>query len=133
MTWEHIFGESQGGHLKQIHNAVAQRFQGLPDNELQRIAREIEAANTVTCCRLCNSTTSRDKAPLAMQDLIAMAAGGPEEVVAAVRAELEEILNAKKRCVSWKLASVKKAFEEQVAPKLNAVRQQVFMKTEHAL
>ncbi len=124
LTWEHIIGESQGGYLKEIRIAVARRFQRLPANEIEEIARRIEEANIVTCCSFCNSTTSRGKAPTTMDDIIDSASGAPEDVVTVVETQLEEILTAKKQHVAWKIASVKKAFEEQIAPTLNGKRQQ---------
>jgi len=124
LTWEHIIGQSQGGYFKEICATVTKRFPSLPVAEIKGIARQIEVANTVTCCSFCNSVTSREKAPTIMDDIIADAPGTPEDVVAVVKTQLVEILTAKKQRVAWKLASVKKAFEEQVAPTLNAVRLQ---------
>ncbi len=122
MTWEHIIGESQGGYLKGIRLAIAQRFPELPPQEREQIAREIEVANTVTCCSFCNSMTSREQARKTMHELIDETSGSPAEVVAAVKNQLAAYLVEKRQKVTWKLASVESAFKGQVEPKLLAAR-----------
>lgn len=121
-TWEHILGESQGGYLKDIRLAVQQRFPDLTSEQSRALTKRIEVANTVTACSFCNSATSREKAPVTMGELIAQAQGSPDEVVAQEAVALQGILAEKRTRLQWKLAAVKKAFEEQIAPTLNAAR-----------
>ena len=126
MTVEHLIGESQGGYLKQVKGSLAQRFPGLSTGEIALLAAEIDAANTVTACSFCNSTTSRDRAPVSMTELIETAPDGPrDEVLKHVAAALDGILAVKRRAVSWKLASVRKAFDALAAPALEEARGQL--------
>jgi hypothetical protein len=53
-----------------------------------------------------------------MTELIRKAAGTPDEVVAAVKKELNTILEQKKSVIQWKLAAIKKAFETEIKPAL---------------
>lgn len=122
MTVEHLIGSSQGGYLEQIRVALAARFPDVAPPRLDELAHQIDAYNTVTACSFCNSTTSRNRAPRAMDDLIANTPGGPEDVSAAVQAELQTILSAKRREVAWKLTSVREAFEQCVKPRLKTSR-----------
>jgi hypothetical protein len=122
-TWEHIIGESQGGYLKEIQEVVAQRFPDLPQLQVRELAKRIEAANTVTACSFCNSTTSREHAPATMNDLILHAQGSPDDVVKAVETELQQILAKKRERVRWKIDAVREAFEKKVASVLNQKRQ----------
>jgi hypothetical protein len=77
MTVEHLIGESQGGYVKQISASLAGRFPRLGAAEVALLAAEIDAANTVTACSFCNSTTSRDRAAVSMTKLIETAPDGP--------------------------------------------------------
>ncbi len=120
---EHLIGEAQGGYLRQISAALAQRFPGLSATELVALAGRIDAANTVTACCFCNSMTSRNQAPVAMTEAIQRAPdGSPEDIYGHVLAELEAVLVAKKREVGWKLAAVRKAFDSLVASRLAGAR-----------
>jgi hypothetical protein len=123
MTVEHLIGESQGGYLRQILASLAGRFPGLSAVERVRLADQIDAANTVTACSFCNATTSRSQAPTSMTSLIETAPDGtPEEIYRHVTAGLDGILAAKRKDVTWKLASVRRAFESGVAPRLADAR-----------
>lgn len=123
MTWEHIIGQSQGGYLNEIRLNIAQRFPDLPAAAQEDIARRVEAANTVTACSFCNSMTSHEHAPKTMETLILEAQGDPEAVLNEVTQRLDQILAEKRKRVQWKIESVRKAFDEQVAPVLNAMRE----------
>lgn len=70
MTVEHIIGKAQGGYFQDIQLALSNRFRNLPRIELERMARRIDEANTITACSFCNSTTSRDRASKSMPELI---------------------------------------------------------------
>ncbi len=118
MTVEHLIGESQGGYLKDVRRAIAQRFPVLSPEEHERLAQRIDEANTVTACRFCNSTTSRDQHDIDMGHLIRDTAGTPAEVVDKVIAELHIVLKHKQAKVEWKLRSVREAFERLVEPGL---------------
>lgn len=57
-----------------------------------------------------------------MTDAIRAAPADPEALLAAVTAGLATIADQKRAEVEWKIRSVRRAFEEHVAPKLNARR-----------
>jgi hypothetical protein len=119
MTVEHLIGESQGGYLHQISAGLAHRFPDLGPGEIAELAARIDTANTVTACSFCNATTSRAQAPVSMTSLIETAPDGtPEQIHCHVTAGLNDILTAKRQDVTWKLLSVRKAFESRVAPAL---------------
>jgi hypothetical protein len=123
MTVEHLIGESQGGYLKQVKAALARRFPGLAAGEIALLAAEIDAVNTVTACSFCNSATSRDHARVSMTELIETAPDGPrDQVLRHVSAALAGILARKRHAVRRKLASVRAAFDSQVAPALEESR-----------
>jgi len=120
MTVEHIIGESQGGYLYQIREALASRFPNLSPDKREAAARRIDSANTVTACSFCNSTTSRNVNERSMSAVLMETPGEIDEVIAYAKAELQRILDAKQKDVAWKLASVRQAFERDVLPKLGA-------------
>lgn len=120
MTVEHVIGRSQQGYLDQVRDCVAQRFPELPRAEQESIARRIDAANTVTACSFCNSTTSRVRHPKSMPDLLAEVSGDPDEVLRHIEAELLEIVLQKRRSVRWKLEAIQEAFDRDVLPHLLA-------------
>ncbi|HEU5386303.1 MAG TPA: hypothetical protein VFV73_10415 [Streptosporangiaceae bacterium] len=123
MTVEHLIGESQGGYRHQISTGLAHRFPDLSPDEIAELAARIDAANTVTACSFCNATTSRAQAPTSMTSLIETAPDGtPEQIHCHVTAGLNDILTAKRQDVTWKLLSVRKAFESRVAPALADAR-----------
>jgi hypothetical protein len=123
MTVEHLIGESQGGYLKQVRATLASRFPDLAAGEIVLLAAEIDAANTVTACSFCNSTTSRDHAQVSMTELIEAAPDGPrDQVLKHVSAMLDGILAGKRQAVRRKLASVRTAFDSQVVPALEESR-----------
>jgi len=121
MTVEHLIGESQGGYLSAVRTAVQDRFPDLSPIELALLVEQIDKANTVTACSFCNATTSRDRAEQSMAEVLAVP-GTPEVVLAHVGAVTVEILERKRRVVSWKLESVRAAFESMVVPGLEAAR-----------
>ena len=111
MTVEHIIGRSQGGYLREIRVSVEQRFPDLSIPAREALSKAIDAANTVTACSFCNSTTSRDSSHTSMAELISASSGQPQDVVAQITAFLQPILERKRAEVSWKLESVRKAYE----------------------
>jgi hypothetical protein len=122
LTVEHLIGESQGGYSKQLKAALVARFPTAGGSELEAAAMAIDIANTVTACSFCNSTTSRDRAPMTMDELLA---GGPAdlaETVMQVETALRGILERKRSDVAWKLDSVRTAFDTTIAPELAARR-----------
>lgn len=118
MTVEHLIGESQGGDLKRIKEAIAKRFPKLSYEEHEKLANLVHDANTVTACRFCNSTTSRYRHTKGMDQLINEKQGTSEEVVESIKLELKRVLGRKRASVRWKLHSVKDAFEKYVRPNL---------------
>lgn len=122
LTVEHLIGESQGGYRRQIRTALVDKFPQHPAPLLDALADRIDEANTVTACSFCNATTSRNKAPLTMTELIRRAPDDPELLLAAVADELHPLLEAKRREVEWKIRSVRTAFDERVAPSFRARR-----------
>jgi hypothetical protein len=74
-TIEHLIGEGQGGYPTRIRLAVDARFRHLAETERARLATWIHEANIVTACQLCNNTTSRDRAPFTMEEVIAAPPG----------------------------------------------------------
>lgn len=120
MTVEHLIGESQGGYLPQISSAVARRFPHWSAESRALLARQIDEVNTITACSFCNATTSRNRAAMAMGDALDQAPDGssPEAVLAHIVACLQVVLSGKRQDVAWKLASVRRAFDSLVAPRL---------------
>jgi len=123
-TIEHVIGDGQGGYPPRIRLAVDSRFAGLSETERAELARLIHEANIVTACQFCNSTTSRDRAPLTMEDVIAALPDDPEEALTAVTEQLQSILDAKREIVRWKLRSVYRGFRDSIRPALLARREQ---------
>lgn len=122
LTVEHLIGERQGGYLKPIRSAVAQRFHQLPAREQQNISKAIDEWNTISACSFCNSTTSRDSVPADLTDLILNTPGDPETVLEAVKLAVASVLVKKRADVAWKLAAIREAYSRQVAPALARVR-----------
>ena len=124
LTVEHLIGESQGGYLRQVRALLAERFPALPDGARERLAQQIDEHNTVTACSFCNSTTSRERNPKTMRQLIMDSPGEPADVLQVVSKRLQEILEQKRAIVLWKLESVRAGFIEKVEPHLLAARRQ---------
>lgn len=122
LTVEHLIGESQGGYPKQLKAALLARFPTASVSEIEAAATAIDIANTVTACSFCNSTTSRDRAPLGMVELLGGGPDDPAQVVVHVENALRGILERKRAEVAWKLASVRVAFDTTIAPELAARR-----------
>jgi hypothetical protein len=122
MTVEHLIGKSQYGYIKDIRIAVSNRFPNMTDANVEELSRKIDKANTVTACSFCNSATSRHVNQYSMVDLLQNATGEAEEVFEEVIKELDVILKQKRKSVSWKLESVKEAFNLEVREKLNETR-----------
>lgn len=122
LTVEHLIGKSQGGYLRQIRQAVEERFPDLPPVDKEDLSRRLDEANTVTACSFCNSTTSRDVSPHSMKDLLNRAIGAPDEVLRLAVAELQTILEHKRADVQWKLESVRAAFEKEVRAPIEALQ-----------
>lgn len=116
MTVEHLIGESQGGYQSAIAASVVNRFPDLSPAEHDDLTRLIDEANTVTACGFCNSTTSRNRAPRGMAEVIEGTPGSSEEVLGAVEAETAAILQQKRADVEWKLSAVRRAFNELLVP-----------------
>jgi hypothetical protein len=113
LTVEHVIGESQGGYVKDLRMAVANRFPMLAPHEQEQIVLAIDEMNTVTACSFCNSTTSRDHNEKSMVQLLA-AEGDPEQVVGQIHSVLAAILEKKRGTVQWKLASIREAFDRLI-------------------
>jgi hypothetical protein len=118
LTVEHLIGSSQGGYPLEIHAAVAVRFPSLDLEQQAALAARIDAANTITACGFCNSTTSRDKADKTMQELVAAPAESPEELYTSIEAFCFAILERKRQDVAWKLDGIRAAYQRLVLPKV---------------
>jgi hypothetical protein len=119
LTVEHLVGRAQGGYLDQIKAGLSARFPEMSPPDRNELARRIDAANTVTACGFCNSTTSQDKAAISMAEAIASAPdGSAEKIFEAITCALPAILQQKRTKVQWKLASVREAYDRLVAPRL---------------
>ncbi|OHB55640.1 MAG: hypothetical protein A2Y12_14990 [Planctomycetes bacterium GWF2_42_9] len=116
MTVEHIIGESQGGYLYQITEALSRKYPELSTEALENMAKSIDQANTITCCSFCDASTSRNRCNISMTELIKTTNGTPSELVEIIKKELNSILEQKKSVIEWKLASIKKAFETEIKP-----------------
>ena len=114
LTVEHVIGLSQGGAKSQIDEAIAKRLPSLAPGDRANLANQIDEANTVTACHFCNSATSRHRCEKTMGEIIAQSKGTAGEVFAAVNLEIKRVLKDKQQRVTWKLASVKKAFDKRV-------------------
>jgi hypothetical protein len=123
-TVEHLIGEGQGGYPPRIKAAVEIRFAHIADDERRDLAVRIHEANIVTACQFCNSTTSRDRAQLTMEEAIAILPDDPDEALVALSQELQVILDAKRKKVEWKLRSVRRGFRERIEPGLLERRRQ---------
>lgn len=121
LSVEHLVGYSQGGYLKQIRKLLVTRFPHLPPEKCEEFARRLDEANTVTACRFCNSTTSRDLNPETMAELLGESLN-PQDAVDSAIAKLDLILKRKQADVQWKLKSVRVAFHEAIRPDLMAAR-----------
>lgn len=113
LSVEHLIGESQGGYLREIKTAVASRFPELVPAEAATLVEQLDELNTVTACQFCNSTTSRTRTDVSMSELIGCAES-PEGAIADTRRACEEVLEAKRSDVAWKLNSVRKAYDELI-------------------
>jgi hypothetical protein len=122
LTVEHLVGESQGGYPVKIRGAVALRFPELSAAEQADFSARIDAANTITACSFCNSTTSRDRSDRSMLELIEAPTTGPDDTYTAIEAHCTAVLERKRSDVAWKLASVRAAFERMVLPGLRTAR-----------
>ncbi len=72
LTVEHLIGKKQGGYLKDIKHLVSEFFPELDATAQVKLARAIDAKNTVTACSFCNSSTSRNVS-ISMRELVAAA------------------------------------------------------------
>jgi len=117
MTVEHLIGKSQGGYLKEIKQAVNSKFPNFTIAEIGIFSKELEAENTVTACQFCNSTTSRDKSAISMEELIKKGTNR-SDILISVKNACQIILENKKRKVAWKLEAIEEAFELHVASKM---------------
>ncbi len=118
LTVEHVIGKSQGGYLKDIRTAVAERFPEIEDTKRDELVQKLESENTVAACQSCNSMTSRMRHTKDMGQLLTEATGTPGEVVEKVIAEIQQVLKNKREDVEWKLTSVRERFDTHIAPML---------------
>jgi len=110
LTVEHLIGESQGGYPKELRRAIAARFPDLSVAAQQFLVTAIDDANTVTACSFCNSTTSRDRHGVTMNQLVLETEGSEEDVLIRIKIELAQVLDRKRSDVAWKLRSIRRAF-----------------------
>jgi len=119
LTVEHLVGKSQGGYISEIRVTIGKRFPGLSNEQREELALRIDRANTVTACSFCNATTSRERNPETMAQLISEAKGEPDVAVNEVVLRLEEVLKRKRTDVRWKLDSIRGAFYSIIKPELD--------------
>ena len=123
LTVEHIIGKTHGGYLKDIKKAVSDLLPELSIAEQRELSVELDAANTVTACSFCNSTTSRDSSEASMRDLISESlkiSRSPSEVVRRVAAETRKILERKRADVAWKLKAIRSQYEQGFLPSVSS-------------
>ena len=118
LTVEHLIGESQGGYINRIKPIIDRRFPELSNSDREAMAMQIDEANTVTACSFCNAMTSRVRNPETMEQLIMGYEDDHVGLVNFMVQKLQRILEQKRRDVSWKLVSIKDAFEKEVKPEL---------------
>ena len=117
-TIEHLIGEGQGGYPPRIRAAVDLKFAHVSESARKDLAARIHEANIVTACQFCNSTTSRDRAAFSMEEAISGLPDDPEAALLTLATGLQQILEAKRATVRWKLRSVYRAFKEEIEPAL---------------
>jgi hypothetical protein len=122
LTVEHLIGDSQGGYKPAILAALTDKWPMRDADELRELVTRLDALNTVTACSFCNSTTSRTQAPMGLREVIASAPEDIEGLVRAVEEAVGAALARKREDVAWKIASVRRAFDSQVAPLLQQAR-----------
>src|SRR5207245_1074453 len=123
-TIEHLIGQGDGGYPDRIRAAIAGKFgENIAAEEQARLVRDIHEANIVTACQFCNSTTSRDRAPITMEELIAGAPEDPRALFEAVVEQLQAVLDRKRSVVAWKLDATREAFEREILPELERRRE----------
>jgi len=120
LTVEHIIGRKDGGYRDKIREAVAQRVfvPPLSPERQTELIEEVDRLNTRSACSFCNSVTSRAKCERSMRMLIVETPGGDSELLEAVIKATETELAKKRTDVQRKLESIKRAFNEEVAPQL---------------
>jgi len=114
MSVEHLIGKSQGGYKAEIRASIDERFPTLPEADRETFAERLNEANTISACRFCNSTTSRDRYRKTMHDFIFEAKGDPEAVINQVISNLGEVLQAKQQAAKCKIDAIRIAFNEKV-------------------
>lgn len=122
-TIEHLIGQGDGGYPDRIRAAVSSKFgDTISAEEQTRLARDIHEANIVTACQFCNSTTSRDRAPVTMEALISGGPQDPQALSETIVEQLQRILDRKRSIVAWKLEATREAFEREIRPELERRR-----------
>jgi hypothetical protein len=122
-TIEHVIGQGDGGYPDRIRQAVAEKFAGALSASVQeQLVRDIQEANIVTACQFCNSTTSRDRAPVTMEQLIDSGPEQPAALYEVVVEQLQGILDRKRSKVAWKLEATRAAFDREIRPELERRR-----------
>lgn len=122
LTVEHLIGKANGGYLKDIKIYVAELLPELSDSQQKELIAELDAANTVSACSFCNSTTSRYASKMFMKDLISeslLKSRCPSDIVSHVTSETQKILNIKRADVAWKLKAIREQYENQFIAKVN--------------
>jgi hypothetical protein len=114
MSVEHLIGKSQGGYKAEIRASIDERFPALSEAEREAFAERLNEANTVSACRFCNSTTSRDRYRKNMRDFIFEAQGDPESVINQVIDDIDKVLQKKQQKAKCKIDAVRIAFYEKV-------------------
>jgi hypothetical protein len=125
LTVEHLIGRTQGGYLKDVKQLVSEFLPEINAAEHKELSLAIDAANTVTACSFCNSTTSRDVSNITMRDLIAFAASesrSSKGIIELISAKTREILEIKKNNVAWKLKSIRSQYEKGFLPSISSPR-----------
>jgi hypothetical protein len=122
LSVEHVISTAKGASLADIRKAVQRRFPDLSDEQAKDLSTQIDAMNTITACRLCNSLTSWWRDTTNLSDLVLQTPGKPEQVRAAISSQIERIREEKSDTVRRKLSSIEKAFETEIRPELEDVR-----------
>jgi hypothetical protein len=117
MSVEHVIGRIRGGDIKMIAKAIAERFPEMTFTGRDKLVQRIDEANTVTACSFCNSLTSHQgKHGKTIAEILREPSGTPDEIVDRVLVEIDNLLEAKRADVRYKIEAVREAFENSSNP-----------------
>ncbi|MCL4552796.1 MAG: hypothetical protein M1305_04500 [Candidatus Marsarchaeota archaeon] len=112
-------------------------FPKLPNVELRKLAKEINRINLVTACNFCNSMTSRMDFAIneilssdSCDEATSVDAEPVQDMLGRLEQRVAQVLPMKRNRVRQRLAELRKTFDEEVRPELEAVRNRPEVKVE---